>query len=82
VPIVATHAGGITDVIEDGRTGRLVPPSDPRALATAVTAALADPAGREAWVAAARLGVAAFSAERMVERTLEVYREVVAGRRR
>lgn len=82
VPVVATRAGGIPDVVEDGRNGRLVPPSDPPALAMAVIAALADRGGRESWVAAARRSVTAFSAERMVERTLEVYREVVTVRGR
>ncbi len=82
VPIVATRAGGIPDVIEDGVTGRLAPPSQPAALAAAVIETLADPAGRAARAAAAQESVRAFSAERMVERTLEVYRAVLAERLR
>lgn len=80
VPIVATRAGGIPDVVEDGRTGRLAPPSDPAALAASVVEALADAPGRTRRAAAARASVRAFSAGRMVERTLETYREVLAGR--
>ena len=41
--VVATNVGGIPDVIEDGRTGTLVEPRDPDALAAAVLSLLDDP---------------------------------------
>src|SRR5439155_26173269 len=42
-PVVATALGGIPEQIDDGRTGLLVPPADPAALAAAATRLLADP---------------------------------------
>lgn len=41
-PVVASRVGGLLDVIEDGVTGLLVEPEDPRELARAVSALLAD----------------------------------------
>jgi glycosyltransferase involved in cell wall biosynthesis len=42
-PVVAAAAGGHTESIRDRQTGVLVPPEDPRAVADAVQALLADP---------------------------------------
>jgi glycosyltransferase involved in cell wall biosynthesis len=53
-PVVATRAGGLPSVIEDHRTGRLVPERDATALADAIGALLADPAGARALGAAGR----------------------------
>jgi glycosyltransferase involved in cell wall biosynthesis len=41
-PVVATAVGGLTDDVEDGVSGLLVPPGDPAALAAAVGALLGD----------------------------------------
>jgi glycosyltransferase involved in cell wall biosynthesis len=43
VPVVASRTGGISDVVEDGITGRLVPSGDPNALAAVVGALLDSP---------------------------------------
>jgi glycosyltransferase involved in cell wall biosynthesis len=42
VPIVATKVGALPELIEDGATGKLVPPRDPEALAAALRAVLTD----------------------------------------
>jgi glycosyltransferase involved in cell wall biosynthesis len=43
VPIIATRVGGIPEIVEHGRSGWLVPPDDPDALAVAIREALAQP---------------------------------------
>ena len=76
-PIVATTAGGIPEVVVDGETGFLVPPRDHEAMATAIVKLLKDD-GLRARMGAAGLNRARkkFSAERMVQETLRVYKRV------
>ena len=44
--VVASNVGGLPDTVRHGKTGLLVPPADPAALAAAVTELLADPSRR------------------------------------
>jgi len=37
LPIIGTNIGGIKDIIEDGKTGLLVEPADPKEIADAIT---------------------------------------------
>ena len=79
-PIVATHAGGIPEIVEDGVNGLLVPPRDHAAMAAAIVRLLKDAASRrrmgEAGLARVR---ERFTVERMVAATAAVYARV-AGR--
>jgi len=80
VPVVATRVGGVPEVILDGDTGLLVVPGDPHALAAAVLAFIGDPKTASRLSAAARLrAVSAFSPKRMLDDTLAVYADVLAG---
>lgn len=78
-PIVATSAGGMPEVVEDGRTGLLIPPRDHHAMATAIVRLLKDEAlRRQMGDAGLSLVNAKFSAERMVQGTLDAYQRVAA----
>lgn len=82
-PIVTTTAGGIPEVTGIGnrpgeRLARTVPPRDARALAEAILSALDSPRDGQEWSDRARHRAAElFTAERMVEGTLQVYMELL-----
>jgi len=74
-PAIASAAGGNPELVEDGISGLLVPPRDPRAFSEALARLLADPALRERLGARARERVlAAFSLERRLDRIEALYR--------
>ena len=54
VPVVAVAAGGLPEIVSDGRTGYLYPSGDVPAAAAAVRRLLDDPAGRAVMAATAR----------------------------
>ncbi len=79
-PAVAPDVGGVRYVIENGVTGFVTPPADPAALAEALARILRDDAVREAMGAAARqAAIVRFRTRSVAERTLDVYRAVIAG---
>jgi glycosyltransferase involved in cell wall biosynthesis len=63
-PVVATQAGGIPELIEDGVSGVLVRPGDASALANALAAVLADPDAESLGVAARTRAVKLFDIRR------------------
>ena len=76
-PVVATQAGGLPEIISDGKTGRLVAPGDPSALAAAMVDLLTHPRLADAMAAAALTRVAqCFSIQAMVAKNIEVYRKI------
>ncbi|MDL5159005.1 oligosaccharide flippase family protein [Actinomycetospora termitidis] len=81
LPVVASTAGGLAELVEDGRTGLLVPPGDTEALRDALTALLADPTRRATMGAAGRARVAErHDPESVAHRLAALYREIVAPR--
>jgi glycosyltransferase involved in cell wall biosynthesis len=78
--VVASRLGGIVDIIEDGRSGLLVPANDDAALASAMQDLIDDAALRARLGAAARRRVALFAASRVLPRFEALYRELLAGR--
>jgi glycosyltransferase involved in cell wall biosynthesis len=76
VPIVATNAGGIPEVVSDGESARLVPARDPEALGRAILETLADPEGARRRADAARESLGRFSLRSIGDKTEALYREV------
>ncbi len=73
LPVIATRAGGVPELVEDGRSGILVPPGDVDALTTAIAALAHDPDRCSALGQAARDRVAAlFSSERSARTIAEL----------
>jgi glycosyltransferase involved in cell wall biosynthesis len=78
-PVVASDAGGAREILEQGRTGLLVPPSDPAALADAIVGLLRDPAARRRIGAAALEASRAYGLDAYVERLSAIYEEVLGA---
>lgn len=77
-PIIASHHGAATEIIETDRTGWLIPPNDPQALAKAFDDWLDLP--QEQLDAMGKQGrtrmEASYSKEFMISKTLDVYKEL------
>jgi glycosyltransferase involved in cell wall biosynthesis len=77
-PLVATAVGCLPDLVENGKTGLLVPPNEPEALAAALARLLGDPAAAEDMGRRARERFhAVFSLELFASETERVYRSVL-----
>jgi L-malate glycosyltransferase len=81
LPTVATRVGGNAEILQEGKTGLLVPPEDSAALAEALLRLLRDPEF------AARLGkngreyaASEFSVQRMIANTDQLYTELLRAR--
>jgi glycosyltransferase involved in cell wall biosynthesis len=81
LPVVATRVGGNPEIVADGRTGRLVPPSDPAALAGALLELWLDPDRRRTMGMCGRERVVAdFDVRKVVARYEAMYLEGRASR--
>ena len=78
-PVVATTAGALREIVEDGVSGLLVPPGNVEALAEAIRTLLEDPQRcRAMGEAGARRVREQFSWRRTAEETLALYQEVLS----
>jgi len=83
LPVVATNIRGCRQVVDDGRTGCLVPVRDVDALADAISTLTTDAALRHRLGEAARAkAMAQFDQQHVIDTTLTVYADLLARRAR
>jgi len=80
VPVVATAAGGVVELLDDGVEGRLVPVGDASALADGLLELLGDAELRARMGAAGRLRASAFDQAHVHATLARRYRELVQQR--
>ena len=79
-PVIASAVGGLPEIVEDGRTGLLVPSGDVDALAGAILDLARDRARTEVMGAAGRArALSEFSQERCTDRIEALYRDALAA---
>lgn len=77
-PVIATNVGGLPEYVYHNKTGLLVPPGDPNALAEAIIDLLQNPEKRRQMKKEIqRLAKTELSWDRIAERTVEVYEKVL-----
>jgi glycosyltransferase involved in cell wall biosynthesis len=79
LPIIATRTGGIPEIVEHNRSGVLVPPQDPTAMAVAIIELFEDESKRKTLGNNAKESVHNYSIEKTIEETLQLYRDLVDG---
>jgi glycosyltransferase involved in cell wall biosynthesis len=78
-PVVATDVGGTGEVVRHGRSGLLIPPKNPEALAAAINEMLGQPArAREMGRLGRRIVEDGFSAHAMVRQMERLYLDLAA----
>ncbi len=77
LPVAASEVGGVGEAVLGGHTGYLFPPGDVEALRESLDKLLEDPALRETMGRAGRRRfLDYFTLDKMVDRTVEIYREI------
>jgi lipopolysaccharide heptosyltransferase II len=78
VPVVATAVGGVIDIIEDQKTGLIVPPSDPQAMADAIMKVQKDKElARQLAENGYKKVKEKYNVELMVKNTLDLYKDAL-----
>jgi glycosyltransferase involved in cell wall biosynthesis len=79
-PVVATHTGGIVDMVVNGESGLMVSPGSANALAEAMWSLVADDELRGRLAAGAHAQARSFTASAVVDRLEDIYRRIAPPR--
>ena len=77
---IATRVGAFEEIVQDGETGRLIPPEDPAELEGAIRSALQTPSTLKEWASACRPRAEAhFKIEHEAAALTAIYRDLLKG---
>lgn len=79
VPAIVARSGSLPELVEDGRTGLVVAPGDPRALGRAMRRLAGSPAEARALGGEARVRAAGRTADPLADRLARIYGRIAAG---
>jgi glycosyltransferase involved in cell wall biosynthesis len=78
IPVIASEVGGLKDVVIDGETGFLVPPSNPEAIADKINFLIQHPeVGRSMGERGRRRGLEQYNAERYCQQIEKLYKDLL-----
>ncbi|MBN2592788.1 MAG: glycosyltransferase family 4 protein [Sedimentisphaerales bacterium] len=78
VPVISTNVGGLAEMTEDGKTGYVITPGDPEAIANAVSKCFEGDNYKKMSQNARRAVTDQFNWEKIAEQTAAVYRQVIS----
>jgi len=78
--VIASRVGGIPELVDDGRSGILVPPGEPHALSEAILELLRNQARREELARAGQRRAREFTLERSARGISDIYEELVRAK--
>ncbi len=81
LPVIGVDKLGAKEIIENGKSGILVKPDDPKAMAAAIEKLVSDDKLRKRMGAEARKRAKKYSIEKSVTKTLAIYSKLLAGRK-
>jgi len=78
VPVISTNVGGLAEMTEDGKTGYVIAPGDPEAIADAVGKCFKDDNYEKVSQNARQAATGQFNWEKIAEQTAAVYRQATS----
>lgn len=82
-PVIATNVGGTPEVIQDGQTGLLIPPSDPHQMAQSIITLIEKPVLRQKYATTGHdLAISHFTVEIMTKRYENIFIKLLSRKKK